>query len=392
MGGNFMKNKFKKLTIGMLSAAVVAGATATLTGCGGGDDPDKLQVMNLSVNPGIEFIVDEEDKVVSVTADNEDGAYILDKFTEFTGMSAKDAALKFLELSEQYGFVVSGSTNGEKITISVSGEGAEELYNDVKSKVSAKVSELGMQVAKMVEIGEDELEEIIAECYQEFSEEEIDDLSEERMLELLKKSREETEGLYTEDERLAYYKDRAQKVIEAKITAIKEYISESVPAATQAIVQPVVLVLDAAYTQIQSAYTTINNTLETLNTNINSKLSTYIAEKEEYLAAVEAYRAAVEDGAANVDALKQEMERLRGEAKTLQSELATARDNARAQIMTAVKNTVHTGLTNINNKINEILGQISMSATALETAVNNEIAALKTAYQNNTENPWTVEE
>ena len=385
-----MKNKFKKLTLGVLSAAVVAGATMTLTACGGKEDEDKLQVMSMSVNPGIEFIVDEQDKVVSVTADNEDGAYILDKFSEFTGMSAKDAALKFLELSEQYGFVVSGSTNGETFTISVSGEGAEDLYNDVKGKVNAKANELGLTIANMIKLGEEELEEIIAECYQEYSEAEIDDLSEEKMLELLKQSREETKGLYTEDERLAYYKDRAQKVLEAKIDAIKEYL-DAQSVTVKAMVQPVMTLLDTAYTQIQTAYSVIDSQLNTLNGNIKTQLDTYIAEKEEYLAAVEAYRDAVEANASNVDALKQEMETLRAEAKTLQTNLSTARTNARDQIMNAVKTTVHTGLATINTKINEILGHLSMSATELETAVNAELTALKTEYLSNTENPWTTE-
>ena len=141
----------KKFGIGALALILGLGAT-TLTGCGKDKDPKELQIMNLSVNPGVEFVVDENDKVLSVTASNEDGAFILNKFTDFTGMSAKDAALKFIEMSEEYGFVVEGTANGESITISVSGEGAEKLYNDVKSKISSKVKELGLSIDKMVEI------------------------------------------------------------------------------------------------------------------------------------------------------------------------------------------------------------------------------------------------
>ena len=125
--------KIKKIGLGALALMIGVGATA-FTGCSCDEDPNELQIMNLSVNPGVEFVVDENDKVLSVTASNEDGAYLLEKFTEFTGMSAKDAALKFIEMSEEYGFVVSGTANGESITISVSGEGAEKLYNDVKGK------------------------------------------------------------------------------------------------------------------------------------------------------------------------------------------------------------------------------------------------------------------
>ena len=103
--------KFKKLGIGALALALGIGATG-LTGC---SPKEEMQIMNLSVNPGVEFVVDKDDKVLSVTARNEDGAYLLEKFTNFTGMSANDAALKFIELSEEYGFVVSGTANGENI-------------------------------------------------------------------------------------------------------------------------------------------------------------------------------------------------------------------------------------------------------------------------------------
>ena len=213
----------KKIGIGALALMLGLGAT-TLTGCGKDKDPNELQIMNLSVNPGVEFVVDENDKVLSVTASNEDGAFLLEKFTEFTGMTAKDAALKFIEMSEEYGFVVEGTANGESITISVSGEGAEKLYNDVKGKISSKVNELGLTIGQMVEISDEELESIVQQCYQEYTASEIDNMTDEKLLELIKQSREETKGIYTEQERLEYYKERAEKILEAKIETIKEYI------------------------------------------------------------------------------------------------------------------------------------------------------------------------
>ena len=132
-----MKNLFKKITLFACMVAICITSVISLVGCAKKPDPES-QVMNIAVNPSIEFVLDNNDKVVSVSATNEDGAYILSKFTEFTGMNAQDAALKFLELSEQYGFIVEGSINNEKITISVSGEGDEDLYNKVKNKIETK--------------------------------------------------------------------------------------------------------------------------------------------------------------------------------------------------------------------------------------------------------------
>ncbi len=393
-----MKNKFKKLTIGLLSTAVVAGATSPLVGCScsKGDD---LQVMKMSVNPGVEFIVDKDDKVVSVTASNEDGAYILNNFENFTGMSAKDAASKFLELSEQYGFVVSGTMNGEEkeITISVSGEGADELYKDVKKAISSKVSELGMQIKDMVKIAESDIEKMIQECYQEYTSSEIADLSEEKMLEMLKASREETKGLFTEDERFEYYRDRAQKILETKIATIENYLETKMsenPLVT-AVLSPLKVTLSTAKSGITEVYSTINTALDTALTDIETKQADYITKKQEYLDKVKEYREELEKvdkDDATVEALKQALTNLRAEAKTEQEALMGQLKTAKDALIASVQTHVQTFLTTINTTIDSILDAIEADSETLTTAINNaintELATLKTEHVNKATNPW----
>ena len=392
--------KIKKIGLGALALMIGVGATA-FTGCSCDEDPNELQIMNLSVNPGVEFVVDENDKVLSVTASNEDGAYLLEKFTEFTGMSAKDAALKFIEMSEEYGFVVSGTANGESITISVSGEGAEKLYNDVKGKISSKVNELGLTIGQMVEIDDDQLESIVQQCYQEYSAAEIDDMSDEKLLELIKQSREETKGIYTEHERLEYYKERAEKVLEAKIDTIKEYIENNGNALANLTLTPLVAAMDTAYAAIETAYNAIDTQLQTLFNSIESQMNTYVAEKERYLAAVEAYRDALEANAdtntdndyttAQVDELKNTMVSLKNEAKTLYTTLDTARNDITQNLLNLVQTTIHTQMNALNTQINAVLEHINISAETMQTEIQEQINALKTTYTTNSTSPWTQE-
>lgn len=384
-----MKNKLKKLTLGVLSAAVVTGATMTMTGCGDKNE-DKLQVMNLSVNPGIEFIVDKDDKVVSVTADNEDGAYILSKFTEFTGMSAKDAALKFLELSEQYGFVVSGSVDNEKITISVSGQGAEDLYKDVKKAIQSKVSALGMQIADLVKVTEAELEDLIEECYLNYTESEIKDLSEERMLELLQKSREETKGLFTEDERLEYYKERAMEILNAKIETVSNYLESNQHLANIPLVQTAINSFNSLKVTVGDAYDRVMDTLDSALASFKTNRDEYIEQKKAYLEAVEAYKQALADtNATNVEQLKQTMEDLRATAKDtweeVEGELTTAKNN----LISGLRTGVNTLLSQLNHNIDLLVQNIEgLSATDIENEINQAIDTLKTTHTNNATNPW----
>lgn len=382
---------FKKIGTWCLAFALVLGAGLTMSACTGGDDS---LVMNVSVNPSVEFILDKNDVVLSVTASNEDGAYLLSKFSDFAGMNAEDAALKVLELSEQYGFVVKGSANGEEIEISISGSGAKSLYNEVKEKISEKATDLGIAIDSLSTIDKEDLQEMVAECYQEFSEEYIENLDRNELLNLIKESREETKNLFTIDEKQAYYRERAQEVISAKLDAINEYLDEN-PSLSNIIIAPIVSAMNTAYTTLQSAYETLNQQIEELYTNaqngIDGKLQQYIAEKEAYLQAVEAYKSALAENDANVAELKATMESLKAEAETLWNSLESARENAVEQVMNFVETTIHTQLTNLNTQIESLLEHISLTVSEIENAVDTQLQSLKTQFENASTNPWTAE-
>ena len=391
--------KIRKIGIGALAIALGLGAT-TFAGCG--SEPDEMQIMNLSVNPGVEFVIDENDKVLSVTASNEDGAYLLEKFTEFTGMSAKDAALKFIELSEEYGFVVSGTVNNESITISVSGDDAEKLYKDVKGKINNKVTELGMSIGQMVEIDDEELEKIVQQCYQEYSASEIDDMSDEKILDLIKQSREETKGIHTEQERLEYYKERAEKILEAKINAIKEHIENNQGSVSNLMLTPLVSAMDLAYSTIETAYDAIDSQLQTVFSTIDTQMNNYVAEKEKYLAAVEEYRAAIEANAdtnpdndftaAQVEELKTAMVNLKNQAKGLYDTLDSARQDITEDMMNLIQTTIHTHMNTLNNAIDAVLEKINLSVDTIQSEVQSAIESLKEEYKTNSTSPWTQAE
>ena len=374
----------KKLSMYVLIVAIIATSGIVFTACG---DPKEPQVMSLSVNPGVEFILDKDDKVISVSADNEDGAYILDKFTTFTGMSAKDAALKFLELSEQYGFVVEGSTNGEKFTISVSGEGADKLYHDVKGKINSKVSQLGLSIDNMVTMAKTDLETKVAECYQEYTSSELASKSYEELVNMLKASREETKNLFTNEEKQEYYRERAQKVMEATIDAIEEYLSEN-PSLNNLVVTTAVAAMDVANSALTTAYNTINATLDSLYSVIDTKREEYIAKKQAYLDAVEEYRTALENSASNVEELKDTMESLKEQANDMYDTLKTKRDEAIQELRDYVDETLGTLITTLNEKMNAVLTHISAATAAIDSEVQTVINNLKTEYSNASVNPW----
>lgn len=122
-----IKNMFSSLFMLVL----VICCCFTVVGCSCNDDEtDKTsKVMNLSLNPSIELVLDKDNKVVSVNALNDEGNYIVSNVT-FTGLTAEDAVDAFLEATKENGFIIEGevSANENQLKIAISGENAYSIY------------------------------------------------------------------------------------------------------------------------------------------------------------------------------------------------------------------------------------------------------------------------
>ena len=199
---------WKKIAACGMSLALAAGTCALLAGCGGGDGEAAAR-MQVDINPSVEFILDADDKVLSVTALNDDGALIV-AGEAFVGKTAEDAVELMASISTDAGYLVKGelSAGQDGITISITGdeEAAQKLYDDVKAGVDAFLEKSGIDAA--VERGEalklDALRALVQEADPTLSDEEVAAMTEEQLLNALKISRIETAQLLTEELRDAY--------------------------------------------------------------------------------------------------------------------------------------------------------------------------------------------
>ena len=391
-----MKNFIKKLITVSLGFAIVLCTSLTLTACKDDTTPPQAdasnQIVALSVNPSIEFIIDNNNKVVSVSASNEDGMYILEKFSSFSGMSVQEAALKFLELSEEYGFTVSGSATDENFTISISGDNAESLYSSIRSSVDSKLSELGITLLSLEKIDKSKLQDMVAEYYQELSSIEVATITESELIDLIKTSREETKDLATEDERLSYYRERAQKLVLSKVESILTFIEEN-PTLIPTTLQSYISSLTNRYNELTQLYTDLNNQIETLysteTTGIDALLEEYITAKNAYFDAFEAYKTALETNADNIADLKTTMDSLKSTADTLKDSLENARESAKSQfdsLMTSSK--IHAKISLLNTEIDFILQHLPLSLETINSTIQNELNNLKQQHKNAAQNPW----
>ena len=199
---------WKKIAACGMSLALAAGTCALLAGCGGGDGEAAAR-MQVDINPSVEFILDADNKVLSVTALNDDGALIV-AGEAFVGKTAEDAVELMASISTDAGYLVKGelSAGQDEITVSITGdeEAAQKLYEDVKAGVDAFLEKSGIDAA--VERGEalklDALRDLVQAADPTLTDEEVAAMTEEQLLNALKISRIETAQLLTEELRDAY--------------------------------------------------------------------------------------------------------------------------------------------------------------------------------------------
>jgi hypothetical protein len=91
----------------------LATGLGAFVGCGDKGKADEKTIMNVSLNPEVEFVLDSNNKVVSVNALNEEGNLVIsaEAFENVEGKSAEEAAQLFVKVSAETGFLVSGTAS-----------------------------------------------------------------------------------------------------------------------------------------------------------------------------------------------------------------------------------------------------------------------------------------
>ncbi len=222
--------KIKRITCA-LCALVMSSSAIVLSACGdtGANNDEAKTVMNLSLNPEVEFVLDGNDKVISVNALNEEGNLIIsaEAFANVEGKSAEEAAKLFVQVSKDTGFLVSGSlkTEENEVEVSVSGSEADvrALYESVATDIQAYYDELGIEakIEKAADLTKEHLEELVEECTPYLTEAEIEAMEYAELVKTLAESRKETAEFYSQEIKTAYYEAKARVVEEAKVETLK---------------------------------------------------------------------------------------------------------------------------------------------------------------------------
>ena len=172
--------------------------------------------VTVDINPSIELMVDDQNKVVSATALNDDGSVLI-AGEALVGMQAEDAAELIVSIATETGYLVKGnvSVNENEVKISVSGnsEYAEKLLEKTESKIDSFMEKHDIKgKIEKVEAAKVEALREIALSTSLYTEEEINAMSEEDLYKVISAGRVETALLLTEEMREAYYNAKEYKI------------------------------------------------------------------------------------------------------------------------------------------------------------------------------------
>lgn len=285
----------KRIVGYLLTMAILLTSTMSLVACGKKAEYSRV---TMEMNPSVEFIIDKQDKIVSVTALNDDGATLITGET-FVGKDIKEGAKLLLSLAVDTGFLVKGDVEMGENTLSISVSGSKsqskKIYEKVLDASYKYLKNVGVDtyIERVNAWGKAALQTAVAEN-SIFTQQEIADMSEEQLYSALAASRIESAQLLTEELRTAYFTAKKHEISLTESNAVLTLIEQT---------DDLFGVAHIAYIQAVNAFSSAIKTLDNLryeqfvapNSNYQTSLVNLRAKKDELIAAKRAAAAILEE-------------------------------------------------------------------------------------------------
>lgn len=226
-----MKKGLVFATGGLALAVVIGVGTYVVINNNNNQPTQAPSIVTLSVNPSIRFVLDKDNKVASVTGENDEGKMIV-AGEEIVGKPIDKAIELVLKVENETGYLVSGNVSSDENNISVSvtvdNKAVEEALKDsISNTVSAVCDELNvdahMEYAQAY--NKEKLQELAMKCDSTLSEEEVKEMSYEQLINVIKVYGLETAELYSTDLENFYNEAKAYKLSFAEQKFTKDVIA-----------------------------------------------------------------------------------------------------------------------------------------------------------------------
>lgn len=345
----------------LLSLIFIFSFSICLIGC---NKKAKIEetIMNISCNPSVEFILDKNNKVLSVTALNEDGnIIIIDE--NFIGLQAEEAAELFVKVAKETGFIINESLNENQnnIEVSISGDTtkAKNLYTKVKSKMKDFLdsNDIISTIKQGKELTTKYIKQLVKENYNYLTDEQINNFSQSELINHLKEAREETKDFYSQGLKDAYIALKEQEATNIKNEEILE----------------IVIQFMGDYEIEVNAYLDAINLVESTISILKNTRYNYLINNESIYKTI-----------------LQELTNAKNELITKKNEIAkmeegTLKETAKASLtlletaLSVAESAYNTQYTTIESTLNNAINSLNQAQKALDELVENLPSEIKTA-------------
>lgn len=252
-----------------------------VTACGKGEPEN---VMTMSVNPSVSFVLDSNNNVASVMYENDDASTIYAN-VDFVGKNLDATIQLFIEQS-----AISGHINltGDDVTINVSGS-SEVNVDALKEQAKTKVEEVFKSLGITVTVKLDDLDKaaqkaaLVAKAKvlaPEKSAKELDEMTNEQLVAIINEKQQQLEGLaYSQ---VAAVKDQfsaAKNTILQTVQTLQatlESVQKELDDLNATLSKYGDLIPEAVKTQINSLQAQVKDLQQKITTNVNN----FLKEKE----------------------------------------------------------------------------------------------------------------
>ncbi len=363
-----MKNK--KLVWGLslgCSCAIVVGLGLGLgLGLNQNKTGQATSMVTMSVNPKISMVLDQNNYVLSVTGDNNEGKIVLSG-ENLIGLSVDEAVAKVIQIENECGYLVSGQVTADQnkieFTVDVNDEAIKETIKKAIDKTVTSTCDkynIDEQMSYATSLTKEALIALVVELDPTLTKEDCANMSYEELLKKVSDSYNEYKDFYTLELENLYKQTKEYEIKFADTEETKEIISS---------ISEVYSVLLSGMNDLISSLKNAVNELENVN------YTYFVKEDSDFQVSYKSFLEAKE----NVIALRNEIAKSEGsdeDKAALDAQLAlkqtmlentislmdSYKETAQASI-DAAKTNINTIIDSINTFMKQLPGQDTVEAT-----------------------------
>lgn len=310
---NYMKlSKALKFVVPILLIAIIAIVVVSSNNPHVEASKDPVAVVQMDVNPSISLVVDEDNKVLSVYGENDEGKMIISD-EEIVGLKLSVALDKIIKIEVETGYIVKENDENKKIAISIEAE-TGEIADAIKANVETNVQKIcdELKINEKLEVIKNNTKENLVnraiELDPTLTVEQANEMTNKQLIAYIKGCQLELINIPTEEIEELYNRVKKQKIQLVEKDETKAVIDK----------------LDEGYQTIKSGYETLYQALINAQQTINDKyVELFIAEDSTYNKAMKEYQRC-----------KQEILKLENEISQIENALEKA---VKTQVLTAQK-------------------------------------------------------